>query len=348
MITLTITKLRFPGNASIPFPISVSLYIKDYYGGTYALIQSGVSVDTDGTVLTMPAPNVSIDPAKKYVIKAVNELCDFSYEQSVTLFPLCPQGYTLSDDESYCFYEIVTDAIPPSGSPDTLVSVQYASYATCGSYIYEPGYAVDGTGPSNQISLANPFWVNGAGACVDNNTSDGPLNRSGVWASSPQDNQDIGFGVCIDIAETKTYYIGIGSDNYGIIKLDSQIIVQQDPAALAIQYPLAAGLACFRIWHIYPVVIAAGSHILELLGHNVTSVAALGCEVYDNTDAEIIAATSYGDLNLIFSSKDYVGHQVQIGTQNAGYSCPAGAALSTCSSPFECVQIVKTPVLYSN
>lgn len=346
MITLVINRLRFPGNASIPEPITVALYIKTYYGGTYSLIEDNVPVDVDGTILDSPLPSTPINPAVKYMLKAVNEQCAFSYEQAVMLHPYCPDGYDLAPDGSYCFYELVTDATPPSGAPDTLVAVNFPSYSACGSYIYAPGYNVNGTGTSSQISLSNPFWKNGAGLCVDATTTEGPLNRSGVWASNNIPDQDIGFGVCLDIQETKTYYIGIAGDNHGIIKVDGVTIVNQDPAALAIQYPLAGALACFRIWHIYPVVIPAGSHIIEVLGHNDTGPASIGCEIYENTSTEIAAATAYSGLTLIFSSKDYVGHQVQIGTQNAGYTCPVGYSLSTCSSPFECVQIITTPVLF--
>lgn len=344
-INLIIKKLHFPNNSVIDSQITVSLYIKPYYGGSYSLIQNNVLVDVDGNILASPNPFVSIDPSQKYLIKAVNESCGFEYIQSVILNPYCPPGYEMAPDQSYCFYTVTTSAIPPSGTPDTLVAVNFASYSSCGSYIYDLGYNINGTGTSSQINLANPFWKNG-GTCVDNNTTDGPLNRSGVWASVAQLNQDIGFGVCINIPESKTYYVAIGSDNHGIIQLDGVSIVNQDVAALAAQYPSAGLLVCFRIWHIYPVNIPAGNHILTLLGHNDSGPASVGCEVYDNTSAEIIAATGYPDLNLVFSSKDYVGQQVQIGTQNAGFTCPSGYSLQTCGSPYTCVSIVTTPILY--
>lgn len=341
MLTLTIDRIRF--NGVLEFPPTVSLYIKEYYGDTYTLIASGVNIDENGYVTDSPLPATVIDPTIKYVLKAVNEWCSFEYEQSIILYPYCPINYELAPDNSYCFLEEIIPATPPSGTPNTLVQKTDTSYSACGSYIYSPGYNVNGTGTSAQISTANTFWCNG-GTCVDNTLVDGPLNRCGLWSSVVSSNQDIGFGVCIEITETKTYYVAIACDNYGIIKLDGVTIVQQNVAALAAQYPLAGLLVTFRIFHIYPVELTAGSHILEMFGHNDSGTAALGCEIYNNTSAEIAAATSYSGLNLVFSSKDYFGQQVQIGS--GGYTCPSGYSLKTCESPFVCSRILTTPVLF--
>jgi hypothetical protein len=62
----------------------------------------------------------------------------------------------------------------------------------------------------------------------------------------------------------------------------------------------------------------------------------LGAEIYNNTAAELIAATSYADLNLIFSTKDYVGQPVQLGTDDLGYTCPSGYSLAACVEPYVC------------
>ena len=345
-LNLVITKLHFPNNAPIAAPITITLNIAPFSTGIFSLIEDNVLVNVDGTINASPLPVASIDPTQRYILQAINKECGFIYNQEVILYPYCPPGYQLSQDETYCFYQVVIPATPPTGIPQTLVSQTYASYSTCGAYIYSPGYLTNGTGASSQIPVSNPFWVNGAGACVDNDTSHGPLNRAGVWTASPMAGQQIGFSVCLNIGSDATYYIGIGTDNYGIIKLDGNLIVQQDPAALAIEYPLAGALACFRIWHIYPVFIPAGNHILEILGYNISGPAAIGCEVYANTAAQIAAATSYAGLNLVFSSMNYIGQTVVIGNLNTGYSCPAGYALSACSSPFECVQTVTTPILY--
>lgn len=252
----------------------------------------------------------------------------------------CPEGFTLSPDNTYCYMIDEVPANAPIGGADILVAKKYPSYGTCGTYLYAPGYNIDGTGPSTQFDPNNLFWISGTSVCGDNPAMTGPLNRCGVWSQNRQDNQEVGFSVCLDIPATKTYYIGMGSDNKGIIKLDGVTIVEQDAAALGVQYGVG-DLATFKVWHIYPVEITSGPHILEIIGRNVTGEATIGCEVYDATPAELEAATGYGDLGgkLIFSSKDEVGSTVQIGTGGVGYTCPSGYSLASCESPYVCRKI---------
>jgi len=253
----------------------------------------------------------------------------------------CPATYTLSVDGTYCYKVEETAATPPSAGENT-VAKSAVQYSTCGSYIYDPGYSIDGTGTSTQISLSNPFWMNG-GTCADNNTTDGPLNRTGLWATTTTDNQDVGFAVCIDILSSKTYYIGMGCDNYSIINLDGTNIITQDQTAIDTQYGIVG--ACFKVWHIYPVNIPAGSHVLELIGHNVTSIAGMGAEIYNNTKSQIQSATSYGDLDVIFTSTDYIGSPIQIGTGGLGYECPSGYSLVACDDPVICRRILTTAII---
>lgn len=341
MLTLIVDKLRFPA-IPISTPITVSLYIKEYYGGSYALIDSAVPVDVNGNILSSPKPFTTVDPAVKYELKAVNELCGEVYTQNLFINPYCPTGYTLASDESSCFIIVTTDATPPT-SPENTVVKSAIQYSTCGSYIYNPGFNINGTGTSTQITLANAFWKNG-GTCADNTTVDGPMNRSALWATTTADNQDVGFAICITITESKTYFIGVGCDNRSIIKFDGNVIVSQDEAALDAQY--SVGGACFKVWHIYPLNIIPGTYILECIGHNDSGIAAFACQVYNNTAAEIIAATNNSMLNFIFNSADFVGMPVQLGTGGIGYTCPSGYALAYCESPIVCKKVQTTPVLY--
>lgn len=292
---------------------------------------------------------ILIEEGIYYQVRLVHRgpLCQ-EKEQFISLYyPLsacCPAGYELTDDASVCYKVEEINATPPSGAVDTLDEANFGSYSICGSYIYEVGWNINGTGAATQIPLTNAFWRNGSGTCVfDGNFIDGPLNRTGVWALPAQSNQDIGFSVCVDLPATKTYYIGIGCDNYAIIKVDGQTILQQNDIALAAQYggDIAAP---FKVWHIYPVTLTAGPHVIEMIGHNVDPPAGMGCEIYDATPAELIAADGYEDLGaqLIFSSKDYIGEPVQLGTQNAGYTCPEGYALAACADPIKCRKILYT------
>jgi hypothetical protein len=348
MLTLTISRLLFPNGQPIESPITVGLFIKQYYqpDSAYQLIEDNVSIDVNGNVLASPLPATVIDPTEQYILKAVNDLCGFVWTQDVIIYPYCPVGYTLSDDASVCSITTETMATPPT-DPTNTVSVTNGNYSLYGTFIYAPGYNNDGTGPSSQIPTSNPFWINPTA-----DTTDGPLNRSGLWVSPPLINQQIGYSICLTVPVAGTYYIGIGTDNFGIINIDGKNIVTQNPTTLAAQYnamfPGIADFVTFRIWHVYPVVLSAGEHVLELSGFNVSGVAALGTEVYNLTQAELEAATSYSAMGsgLIFSSKDFIGMPVQLGSGGIGYSCPMGGSLKLCDSPPTCVTVLTTPVLY--
>lgn len=367
MLNLSIKKLRFPNNGSIVAPITVGLYIKGYYDpdSAFVLIEDNVPVAVDGTVLASPLPITSIDPTRKYVIKAVNELCDFVYEQDFIIYPYCPSGFILSEDKSSCFMSEETAATPPTNS-ENAVAVSGPNnfyYGIFGTLIFDPGYNVNGTGSFTQISYSNPFWVNGAGYPHFPSVSDtaGPLNRAGVWSSTVASPQQIGFSVCIEAPEDGTYYVAMGCDDIGQVNVDGATVILQDRNALktfiqANGYAYPGGLdpnqVTFNFWYVYPVFLTKGSHVIELIGNNtsgtVPGAAAIGCEVYNLTSAEIQAATSYVDMGagLIFSSKDYIGRPIQLGTGGIGYTCPPDYSLKYCESPIVCVRTITTPVLY--
>lgn len=342
MLTLILTKINLP--PEVTSSIVATIWQKEYYSDTYNLIASDVTVLSDGTIVESPPLSFSVDPTLRYVVRVENQLCSSVYEQAIIITPYCPLGYELSSDSTYCFKEEITAVIPPS-NPEITIEKNGIPYSTCGSYIFIPGYSIAGTGTASQISLANPFWKNGAGACVDATTTDGPLNRCGLWATTTTSDQTIGFSRCIDVATTKIYYIGIACDNKATISLDGTIIVSQNETAVNAQFGITG--ACFKVWSIFPVVITAGSHVIELKGYNVSSAAALGAEIYDNLASEIAAATTYGDLNLVFSTKDYIGMPVEIGSGGIGYSCAdPDAYVSYCDSPIVCKRLIVTNVLY--
>jgi len=262
--------------------------------------------------------------------------------QIVSSTGCCPSGFIISADGSYCSKIETTAATPPSGSVNS-VAVHEDSYTICGSWIYS-SYAINGTGTASQISVSNPFWVNGPGTCfVAGNFTDGPLNRTALWAPSPQPSQQIGFSYCVNIPSSKTYYIGIGADNRGIIKIDGVTILDQDGAAMDAQYGTPGSSAPFRVWAIYPVTILSGFHVIEILGENgpepLPNPAAIGAEIYDNSAAEIAAATSYAQLNLLFSTKDHIGEAIQVGSGGVGYTCPSGYSLVLCDGPPYCRKV---------
>ena len=217
-------------------------------------------------------------------------------------------------------------AIPPtSGKVDTLTGpIIDVYYSINGSVIYS-SYDSTGNGTFTSIPLTDTFWTNTTG-------SNGPLNRCGVWARTLKDIQSVGFSVCIDIDTSKDYYVGFGADNYATLKIDSKVILQQ---------PYTTGQENLNVWKIFKITLAKGKHFVEVLGNNAGLVATIGFEIYDNTASQIMNATSYSNLNLVFSSKDQIGKPVQDGDSTLTYSCPAGYSLDYCSSNIPvCSQVI--------
>lgn len=294
-----------------------------------------------GTISPTPSMSWTFDSLSSntyYKIKVIPKIgSDYQNTTcSVTERTLgCGTGYTLAPDASYCYKIEEVAAIPPTGgTPENSVASTYSSYSSYGTYIYDPGFNTDGTGTSTQISPSNPFWIN-----PSENTTDGPLNRAGLWATSELSDQDVGFSVCLDLPETKVYYIGVAGDNRCRIVIDGVVWVDQNVSALATQYGADAQIA-FKVWHVYPVTLSAGPHIIELIGHNDSSDAAMGAEIYNNTAAELATATSYSGLNVVFSTKDYRGQPIQLGSDGVGYTCPSGYSLAACEEPAVCRRIL--------
>ena len=321
--------------------ITAKLEYKYYLDASWTLINASVTVATDGSFT--PQTISGLETNKQYIVRATNNLCETIWEEYFN-YPCnttCPNGYTLSPDGTYCYQVQTTAATPPSGVLDTLIAKSAIQYSTCGSYIYADGYNVNGTGTSTQIPLSNPFWFNGVGSCADGNTSDGEMNKCAVWASSTTNDQDIGFSVCLNLEEETDVYFAMGADNSATVKVNGTTIIEQDESAINTQYGITG--ACFKIWHQFPYTLPAGLVYLELFGHNVSSAAAVGLEIYQNTAAEIIAATDIADLTVLFSTRNEVGNPVLLGTD--GYSCPLGYSVVACESPVVCKKIITTDTI---
>lgn len=199
----------------------------------------------------------------------------------------------------------------------------YGNYET---RIYLPGYVnSDFTLPPGSsggniygtMTLAGQ-WSNPTASNVI-----GPLNREGVWIDSDCNGtkDPLGVGVQTTISTlftnmggTRTIYVGVGADNR------FRIIVNGTEVADSV---LFSDLP-FRIWHVIPITIVPGVNIVSVVAVGDGSVNdAVGMVVYDNTAAEIHAATSDIELNILFASNTLRGTTFDVAT------CPSGWALDT-------------------
>jgi hypothetical protein len=136
----------------------------------------------------------------------------------------------------------------------------------------------------------------------------------------------LGLFANVNVASAKTVYIGfsfsrsaasVDSSNFGELYLNGvKIIDLPDNTALnAVAANVNAGLGTaytnsnisFVVWSIIPVSLIAGNNLIQFSAKGNINLDVMGLEVYDNTAAEIAAATSASQLNVLFSSIDYVG-----------------------------------------
>ena len=246
----------------------------------------------------------------------------------------CPNGAIL--DASGCYIVQTTSATPPS-VVNNLALFTYYQYGYGGTLIFN-NYDSNGVGTVGS-HLTSSWWSN-----TSSTTTGGVLNRTGVWASTgATNNQTIGFSVCVTAPSTKTYYIGIGCDNFGSIKINGITVLTQNStlifnSLISQGYPVSSvGATTWQYWIVYPITLLSGINYVEIYGNNTTGTASVGVEVYDATATDLANAASYTDLGakLLFSTKDQVGLPVTIGT-SIGYTCPSGYSLVTCDGPYYC------------
>jgi hypothetical protein len=263
----------------------------------------------------------------------------------------CPEGYTELADGT-C--QQITTTIPVAYPTTYTVceGMDSANYGQQGTNIY-----------SDITTLPKPLTINGFNNVVDglannvtitqtipptnpiwgNNLITGRLNSVGVWncsaSSTPYDTW-IGFSACIEIQETKQYYVGIAADNRCRFSIDGTMIFQNNTTANI----------NFLRWYVFPIVLSAGTRIVYLEGYNDSAApppnpAAFGCEIYDfppSLNPSTLTAPADLDPYVVFTTKNKVGQTFDIG-DNSGYACPPGYLLSLCDDAPVCIKTEVAP-----
>lgn len=269
-----------------------------------------------------------------------------------TCATVCPSGFIPTPDDSQCYRTLNTTSVPPSspGSAGLAVRRTDPAYNNDGMRVYKVGEfnsngtALNGAASYTLVdSLARPFWRN-------NNTTNGRLNGCGVWRKNACLDptfldtawEYIGFSRTFNLSVAKTVYIGMAADNLCKVKINGATFIQQVGDDTSPDSGPATGIN-FNYWHIYPVALSAGTHIIELLALNQGSQAIMGLEIYDNSEAQILAANSEGELTFLFSTKDMNCQPFNNGT-TAGYSCADPTySLNTAEAPPICTKVEYTP-----
>lgn len=144
----------------------------------------------------------------------------------------------------------------------------------------------------------------------------GPLNRTGIWRCCDLVPTGNWWDIIrtITIPATGTYYFGVGADNYVRVFVDNNRIYTNETFSSQ-----PANLENFRFWHLLPVTLTAGTHQLRISAMDQGAAKSVGLELYNNTSAQLQAATSDNDLNILFSTRNLVGE-----AQTIVNACPAG------------------------
>ena len=214
----------------------------------------------------------------------------------------CPAGYTYLNGS--CVKTTSTTNVPTTATP-SLTPVASSAYGTGGTILYNPGWAANtGVGPYTNIGVPNPFWMNNAPS-----SSEGPVN--GLMQSIGSGT--IAYTVFLPEAGVKTYYVAItGYQGYQFkIKLDDVYILQSNTSEMA---SYLSSNPESKYLHIYPITVSEGKHTLILEGN----YRGLGGMILDNTTGEISKATSYTDLNILFTTNARASYTTYT------YSCVTG------------------------
>lgn len=334
---------------------------------SYILVSNSVVVAPDGHLPT-PVTIPGLLASTGYVVWATNNCGGAGFKKLfVTLGPTCPAGYTLSPDGTYCYREDIEPAENTGGgSPYTVcrsTNVVYSSFETrimkVSGYDSATGVPLAGAGNIPTDLVVAPFWWN----TPPGNLTDGPLNRLGIWACGPGGipcttdcppvDTPIGFSRQFMVPVSGVYYIGLGADNYMTATIQdgisgTRLIVEEDADAIGAYFGLTNDIT-FKSFLIYPFFLNAGPNIITITGVNTSaSPAVLGAEVYNNTEAEIVASTSIADLDIIFSTdvdQSFVSAGEEFDTGN--WNCDAHPGYSLRYDPgsntYSCVLIETVP-----
>jgi len=234
----------------------------------------------------------------------------------------CTDG-TYTSTGTYCTKTVsVSPTITESGY--CLAASGNSVYSSYGTRIYNVGFSLTDilANPATTgtfiygYNTTNPQWANTTGS-----TTLGPMNREGVWIDATCSGNvspltmgaqcTIGF-LFNNTGVARTVFVGVGGDNQFKVVVNGSIVIDTGSSYSDKQ---------FKIWHVIPVILLPGLNYFNCIatgdGSTSDSIAMVG---YDNTAAEIIAAASDSNLNIMFKSSSLRGGHFDVATCAAGYS----------------------------
>lgn len=210
----------------------------------------------------------------------------------------CPEGFDLNAAEDGCERELEEAAVASHSVCEGLENSVYGMY--------------DARYPEGTVDDGDEWTTR--------------LNERGVWSCEGVADQNdwIGFQVCVDNAEPADFLVGMAADNYFEVLVDGEVVV--DATTYDGKW--------FYYWWIYAIPIEEGQHTVTLRGANAGGgQSTLGAELSGpfpsgslSDDLEMIKADYEGQLQ--FSAIDRMDG---VFTADKALSCPEGFELDACT-----------------
>ena len=266
----------------------------------------------------------------------------------------CPSGYTATTGLDSC-QKLTYTALTVNGSGPTIVSAgdKNKAHGANGTYFFpiindlNLPLVRNSSDPSNElrevttggasvysvVNVSSTFWGIYTGSSTPNTY--GRLNQVGVKNSGLLTDW-VGFSECIDIETSGIYYIGIGANNACRFRLNGELILNLSNDKDANN---------LKVWHMLPVTLTSGKHIIEMEGRNddATNATSFGAEIYSESLENLTGSTTTGTTGLIFSSFNRIGTAFDLG-ELSGNSCPSEYSLDSCGDKSTCVKVESTDI----
>ncbi|NLR60683.1 hypothetical protein HGH93_21415 [Chitinophaga polysaccharea] len=354
---------------------------KSYYikfiptpGANGSLIEYRETTQTDWITPSVPANPTTLsqyplelEQGKSYYISVSAVSLSCSKQKAIITVsvpeapkvPCCPDGYTMSADNSSCYKEETTAPDITTSGMCFAFSKKNAAYSGNGAWIYDPGYDIHLSLDSTHRLINNEYWTGNPNGYGDESnpgslTNESVMNRDSVWVDSDcNGNKDpletctlLQFTYFINLDSSRRVYIGISGDNTFRIDINNKTIVrceqgEQDDCAPAPPAGNDGVVVNFIVWHIIPVDLQAGPNYINFGSMGDGSVNdAFAAIIYDNTADEIIAARSDSDLKIIFRTGDIKGQRIDLA------ECPPGWQLDTSGGigHYVCRKVTNVPI----
>lgn len=161
-------------------------------------------------------------------------------------------------------------------------------------------FVATGTTPTN--------WTNGTTLGIQKTTLAFIFNNTGI---------------------ARTIYVGVGGDNQFKLVVNGTVIADTGTVFDNKQ---------FKIWHIFPITIGVGINYFNVIALGDGSPSdSIGMVIYDNTPAQLIAATNDSQLNILYKTSTLRGTTYDVATCQDGYNLDTSGG----SGSYVCTRVLE-------